>query len=325
MSDRAERTKAKKRFASVTTATVLFGIAIVHGFFPSRFTLDWPAVALIGLSGVILHWRKIEALLPLIKRLKLGEAEIEIQQKTGELAHSVQDSEREAKQLPTVGIPESELASKSIEHEILDLAARDKSAAMIRLSMELEREVLSLQGMLGLRNQARTNTLAEALRQLKEHKAITNRMTVAIEEFWEIRSGLLHGTSIFPEALLTSALDSGMRLLALLRAIPRPTYEVADPSVPLYKDRALKSRIDEYCGVMIEATLSDGAKASQLFPAGRVFERGETVGWDWDISRRFGPAYYADKNGEPLLAWSSSSAFVGRPERKREDSAAAGR
>lgn len=315
-----------RRIIPGAIATVLFALAIGHGFFPTRFMLDWPTVALIALAGLVMGWRKVEAILPLVKRFKLGQAEIEMQARTEELAESVQVSERAAKPALSTGTAELSLpdgSTKSVELEILDLAALNKPAAMIRLAIELEREILSLQGMLGLRNQARTNTLSEALRMLKVHKAISDRIAASVQEFWEIRNGLLHGTSTFPDALLTSALDSGVRLLALIRSIPRPTYEVADPAVLLYKDKDLKIRISEYMGVRIETTLLDGAKMQQVFPAGRKFERGEIVSWDWDTTRKFGPAYVRDTNGEAVLAWSSSSAFIGQPERGRESAAAA--
>lgn len=304
-----------------------------HSIAPSRLALDWPTVVVLAVALFLLVAPELEFLLPFIKKLKIGAAEVELREKIEELAVSVQRSEESV----PVAVPKDEAGSRlfslfwldqsqrlvgtGIEAQILNLAAKDKQAALIRLSIELEREVLLLHGMLGLRNNRRPVGFRRAVEQLRERGTISSEMANSLLEFWQVRNQIIHAQFSIdePNPILNSALDSGIRLLRLIRAIPRPIYRVLNPKVILYSDKGCKERITDYFGVLVETTNTDGRKLRQVLPAGRPFTKGEVVGWDWDLTRQYERAFYENpESGEPTLAWDSSAAFVGRTEHVKE-------
>ena len=321
--------EAVLRFLSKRLLAVLLLalFAIVHSLVPSRLALDWPTVALLGVALFLSVVPELEFLLPFIKKLKIGAAEVELQEKTIELAASVQQSEKstalsapnESSELNlflmTAGL--QRLLDTGIEAQILDLAAKDKQAALMRLAIEIEKEILLLHGMLGLRNKSRGGGLREAVEELRQNGTISAEMAEGLFEFWKVRNEIAHAQFSIggTNPILNSTLDSGVRLLRLIKAVPRPIYRVYDPKVFLFSDKDCTQRIAEHFGVIIETTDVDGRKRYQCWPAGRPFAKGEVVGWDWDMSRQFGPAFYMGlETRKPTLGWSSSPAFIGKTE-----------
>ena len=182
----------------------------------------------------------------------------------------------------------------------------------MRLAIEIEKEVIVLHGVIGLRNRFKSGTFRELVEQLTQHGTISNDIRTGLLEFWKVRNQIAH-SQLSDESILTSTLDSGIRLLRIIKAVPRPAYTVIEPHVQLYKDKNCTERITEYDGVLLEIANPDGGKKRMIYPAGREFIAGEVVGWDWDPNRRYWAAYYLNPDsGEPTVAWDSSMAFVGR-------------
>ncbi|HXM96920.1 MAG TPA: hypothetical protein VN982_00440 [Candidatus Dormibacteraeota bacterium] len=307
---------------------VLLTFVAVHSVLPSRLGLDWPSVAVLGIAFSLWLVPRWETLLPFVKTLKVGRTEIELREQADALAISVAKSEEpepmsttgqvqapESAEVPKASLPDDpyrRLVNTNVEAHILDLAAQDKQAALMRLAIEIEKEVLILHGALGLRNQQKARSFREFLEQLRRHGAISNDIREGLLEFWRVRSQIAH-SQLSDNSILTSALDSGLRLLRLIKAIPRGTYTVVNPDVELYKDADCREPIHNCQGVIIEIADPQGEKKNMIYPAGRDFVKGERVGWDWDMSKVYGQSYYRNPDtGKPMEAWSSSAAFVGQ-------------
>ena len=128
-----------------------------------------------------------------------------------------------------------------------------------------------------------------------------------------MRNEIAHAEIGYPSSILTSAIDSGIRLLRVIRGVPREKYTVVDPAVALYSDNHCQNQITDYVGVMLETTRVDGTKHRAVYPAGRSFAQGEIVGWDWDMRSKFGQAYYHDaESGQCREAFSESMGFIGK-------------
>jgi hypothetical protein len=312
---------SKRDYKRPLTILILFLFIAAHSLVPSRFGLDWPTVALLGIALALLLAPQLEFLLPFVKTLKIGKTEIELREQTTALAISVEKSEESAPQISESDVSAKpledrfkRLVSTDVEAHILDLAAKDKQAALMRLAIEIEKEVLLLHGTLGLRNQFKVGNFRDVVNQLVKHGALSKEMQHGLMEFWNVRNQIAHAR-LTDDSILTSALGSGIRLLRLIKAIPRPRYTIIHPSVPVYRDKACKEPITETCGVIIETTETDGRKIRMIYPAGREFVAGEIVGWDWDMDRVYGEAFYrSPDSGEITLAWSSSAAFVGQTQ-----------
>jgi hypothetical protein len=295
-------------------------LAVVHGIWPTKLTLDWPSVALLAIALALCFLPELAALAPLVKSLKLGAAQIEMRERTDTLAASVKKSEESIPAIEAAGVTEAikedqykRLANTDIEAHITDLAAKDKQAALLRLSVELEKELFVLHGELGLRNEAKgLLSFRDLVAHLKRFGAINAETERSLLEFRRVRNDIAHAGSVDP-SILNSAIDSGIRLLRVLRAVPRERHTVIDPAVALFSDPQCQNPVADTVGVLLETLSPEGTTRRQVFPAGRVFLAGETVGWDWDMTRRFGAAFYHDlETGNCREAWSASTAFVGK-------------
>jgi hypothetical protein len=220
-------------------AVAVLAGAIIHSLNPGRLALDWPTIALIGFALLLVIAPEIESVAPFIKKLKIAGTEIELQQRTSELWLSVERSEKSepstspAEDADEVPEPQDQfrpqLLDTTVEAKILDLAARDKQSALMRLAIEIERELILLHGTLGLRNRFRGANVRQIIEQLHQHEAISTEIRDGLSEFWEVRNRIAHAQFSFSETnpVLNSALDSGLRLLRLLKGIPRHVYRVA--------------------------------------------------------------------------------------------------
>ncbi len=79
-----------RRWAVVLALLLL---ALLHGIWPSRLRLDWPMIALIAVAVALMLEPELAAVLPFVKRLKIGEAEIELWKSMDELHKEVEKAE----------------------------------------------------------------------------------------------------------------------------------------------------------------------------------------------------------------------------------------
>jgi hypothetical protein len=340
-----------KRFLHyVTKRTLAVGVlallATIHCIVPSRLALDWPTVAVLGVALLLFVGPEVEYFLPFIKKFKLGSAEVElIERSATQLAIAVEKSEESEvedqnpkKQLTIVTLERdlqhnvdalvsnppyageaqrfSRILDTDIESQILDLASRDKQAAILRLAVEIEREIFLLHGVLGLRSRrSKPAYMARmALEELAKHGTISGELFTGLIDFWKVKNLLAHARFSMREEtpVFSSTLDSGIRLLRLLKAIPRPVYRVHRPKVVLFSDAQCTRQIADLFGVILEITQPDGRQDRHIYPAGKEFTKGELVGWDWDMSNVYDETFYLNDKGEPTKAWDESATFIGK-------------
>ena len=314
--------KVRRGYRRPVAVLVLLTIFGIHVLQPEKFKLDWPGVALLGGALALFLIPKLELLLPFVKKLKVGEAEIELRERVSALALSVEVSEQNPPEINTKKPVElllaearyERLVNTTVESHILDIAVKNKKAALIRLAIEIETEIIQLHGTVGLRNQSRARTVREFLDELVQQGTVSADLRAGLLEFWEVRNRVVHG-QVSDDSILASTVDSGIRLLRILKSIPRSVYVVVEPSVPLYVDAACTKKVPGLHGVILEITEPDGVKSRMIFPAAREFVVGEIVGWDWDMSKVHDGAFYLDPTtGHPKSAWGAALAFIGKPQ-----------
>jgi hypothetical protein len=107
----------------------------------------------------------------------------------------------------------------AVESTILDLAAKDKPSALLRLAVEIEKEMVSLvrAHRIELRRSA---TWLELVNGLTQSKVLDPQLAKALIEFGDIRNQVIHSVIGGPvqESQLSRALDNGLQLLRLLKA-----------------------------------------------------------------------------------------------------------
>ena len=110
-----------------------------------------------------------------------------------------------------------------VQSRILDLAARDKESALIRLGIEIEKESAIIQQSYGALIPQRGISWSDTISDLEGQSVIPKSITRALMDFRNVRNRVVHATSGsgITEHLITSAIDSGLRIYRLLKATPR--------------------------------------------------------------------------------------------------------
>lgn len=193
-------------------ALLVLSVFVAHSVWPRHVQTDWPTITLLGIFILIVASREVSGLLPFIKRLKLGVAEIEMYEHAQRLYQEVEKAEE------TGPIPAPETAAP--EHSILELASKDREAAVVRLAIEIEEELYALVGPSEMPTE-RPKTIRKMVNELVSRQILPSPAAAAILEFRDVRNRVIHPSQagVVPSTVLASAIDSGIRLLRLLRGL----------------------------------------------------------------------------------------------------------
>jgi uncharacterized protein YutE (UPF0331/DUF86 family) len=208
-----------KNWKTATMGLFLLGVGLVHARWPQRLAMDWPSVALI-FGGILFFFAgQLGKWLPYLKRLKIGEAEIELQEKLGDLRENIKElDEKGTKRLvdatSVVGAEQADLQSK-----ILDLSAQDREAALIRLSIEIEKELARLSNKISFKDSV--SSWRKAVDSLLKAQVIEEPLGDALLEFRDVRNQVIHSGLRRPvkQQILLSAIDDGLIILRHLKAL----------------------------------------------------------------------------------------------------------
>jgi hypothetical protein len=145
---------------------------------------------------------------------------------------------------------------------------------------------------------------------------ISEETATSTRAFYELRNRIVHGRlgAVLAEPELVSLIDSGLRLLEILRSIPRQMYKVRDV-VAFFSDPSAKVPVEGARAVVLETTSADGKQQTlSVYPTTKSYERGLVLSWEWNLAKVWGQAWYRDsQTGEIKHGWDSSAEFVGRP------------
>jgi hypothetical protein len=153
------------------------------------------------------------------------------------------------------------------------------------------------------------------VRVLVQKKVISNESADSIERFYELRNRLLHGNlrEAYRELELVGLIDSALRLLDILKSIPRETYTVLS-LVPFFSDNLATQEVQGARAVVLDASSHDGNRRSAAYPTTKDYEPGQVVSWEWNLKKVWGSAWYREpQTGAIKHGWDSAAEFVGRP------------
>jgi hypothetical protein len=211
----------KGRQGRLIGALLIVGAAL-HAFKPAWLTLDWPSITLI-LVGVFLLFVPLDEIGTVIESLEFGKTKI-LFRKVEKLDRSVKDAEMQE------GITDAPVPRDSpegrIENRIQALLSTDKEMALIKIGIEIERVLSELYESEGQTIMRPGLVWRQAVDFLEEKGAISFATSTACLQFRDIRNQLIHPSGAdVPEELVTSAVDSGLKLLRILsKALRDPDF-----------------------------------------------------------------------------------------------------
>jgi hypothetical protein len=202
----------------------------------------------------------------------------------------------------------------NFEQQILEEAAASPVVAIMRLTLEIDRELRKLLAVTGALGHYQ-GELPEAIKLLESsgELQLPRELKDTLTQFWSLRNQVVH--SQISEHLALRALDYGLRILRLVKSIPRHSYVVYKSGVPLYQDAAgTQPRLDVR-GVILETVSSNGESLrKQVFPTTKSYSPGESLSWEWNLlNKGWGETWYRDPDTMQVKpAWSASLEFTGR-------------
>ncbi len=185
--------------------------------------------------------------------------------------------------------------------------------ALILLSAHLERAVRELLLTTGW-GTGPWRGLRTGVERLVEVGVMTAGAASALNSFARVRNGIVHGFAGATDDEVIAAIDSGIALLRVVRAIPRERHFVQHVGVPVFADENMSKELDVKAVILKAVSPGAAAVTFRIFPTSRMhFEIGMEVAWEWS-GPTHGEAWYADPEdgGHIKQAWLGSMEFVGR-------------
>lgn len=211
---------------AVVSGTILIVVAVIRAFSPNRVLLDWPVLVALCAGIALLFLPQIIYALPFIKKVRWGDKEIEIQARVEVLSEGVEKLKQEPpSKLSNQGEGELELRERlledKIESKILELSKYDKESALLRLAIEIEKELLILCRAMDVEPERRT--WRALVTELLKKDVLSKPMADAILEFRDVRNSVIHSGFGGPilEDSLTRTIENGLALLRSIRLTPR--------------------------------------------------------------------------------------------------------
>jgi hypothetical protein len=281
----------------------------------------WPILAFI------LVWRFHDEVGLILRRVadfkkgKLFGQEVEMEDKLNRLEGSAVAVEEKVAAIP----PEQDTVSAnpaSREFDYLVEAARSPRAAFMLLSADVEREARIVLARTGrLRGRTRV-PLATAVQEISGLFSFgLSDVLELLDQFRSVRNAIVHGHAAVTESDIFRAIDSGLKLLKVLKAIPSEKHTVKHANLPLFVDANCTVAFPESAGRQVFGLMLEseepgtGNKFDRVFPTtNRDYKVGEQLSWEWELNRAYGQAWYRDPTGgKPTKAWDQSMEFAGRP------------
>jgi hypothetical protein len=213
------------------------------------------------------------------------------------------------------------MVTATFEQQILEDAAASPIVAIMRLTLEIDRELRRLLAATGNLAQYQ-GELPEAIVLLEKANGIElpRELKDTLTQFWSLRNQIVH--SNVSQHIALRALDYGLRILKMVKSIPRYSYIVVRADIPVYANSACNPPArEDVRGVILETFSPEGNPTGRhIFPSTKKYWPGESVSWEWNRQNEkgWGASWYQElDSNDPSRrtiksAWGDSLEFVGR-------------
>ena len=189
--------------------TVSLGLAIARLVWPD-VKVDGTTVWLVALAAAVFLLPEIADVIPYVKKVKMGPAEVELRDDIAKLNREV---ERVQAERPGVNPLPSEA------EEVIREAAQDPRAALLLLSTKIEQAIRERARESGLLEGGRPLPLVRLLEAGIERQVFPKSILPAFRDFWAVRNKVAHGMQFdVSEQSVLSLISLGSELLRALSA-----------------------------------------------------------------------------------------------------------
>ena len=176
--------------------------------------VDTSTVWLLAIAALAFVMPELKALAPYIKRIKIGDTEIELVEQISRLGREVEKAQESVAKSPTAEWPAS---TTSEINEILLETSKDPRAALLLVAAKLEQQVRARIEEAGLAESKRFMSLSQIVNVGVSAGIFPQELMPAFRDFWTVRNRVAHGEAFEVESSnLFSLISLGTELLKMV-------------------------------------------------------------------------------------------------------------
>lgn len=188
----------------VFIALLCLAFAVVHAVNPEA-SIDATSVWLLAIAGLMFLLPDLKTLLPYLKRVKVGDTEIELEK----LGREVDKATESVASLTT---------DTSVD-EVLHEAGRSPQAGLLLLSSKMEEQVRERLRAAGVKEAGSMMPLPKLVEKGVQQGLYGESILPALKDFWAARNDVAHGRAFdVSDQTLYSLISIGTQLLRALTA-----------------------------------------------------------------------------------------------------------
>ena len=177
-------------------------------------TVDDTSLWLIAIAAFLFVAPELKTVLPYIKRVRIGNTELELVQQIADLGKEVVKAQEAIAARPGVVAPSA--VSSEVE-EIYRRTSQDPRAALLLLSAELEQRVRSRLQNAGVERSGRLMSLPQAVEAGVRADILPREVLPPFRDFWAVRNRVAHGDALeVDNSIIYSLVSVGAELLKMV-------------------------------------------------------------------------------------------------------------
>jgi hypothetical protein len=192
-------------------------LIVARYIYPS-VQIDTTTVWLVAIAAIAFLFPEIKSFTPYIKRVKIGDTEVELKDEIEKLGNEVEKAQESASQRLTITPMGPDLLDRSsFEIEsVLENALKDPRATLLLLSAKIEKELKNRLSETGI-NTERVYSFRELSRLAVEKEILSKESASALDDFGKVRNRVAHGEAFDVEDyVIYSLISLGTKLLQII-------------------------------------------------------------------------------------------------------------
>ena len=189
----------------VFIALLCLAFAVVHAVNPEA-SIDATSVWLLAIAGLMFLLPDLKTLLPYLKRVKVGDTEIELEKLGREVERA------------TEAVADQTLAPAGVD-DVLKEAGRSPQAGLLLLSSKMEEQVRERLRAAGMKEAGSMMPLPKLVERGVQQGLWGESVVPALKDFWAARNDVAHGRGFdVADQTLYSLISIGLQLYKALTA-----------------------------------------------------------------------------------------------------------
>jgi len=199
---------------------ICIGIVVVRIIYPD-LNFDWISFSLILIAALLIFSSDLKEYTERVKKLKVGDLEIELEERIKELAiktdETLEEKSETIKKPPSISGPPWMKDSKEQLRDKISEMIDIPEAALVLIAIEIEKELRAIFEKADFGDMKIPMSPIRQINLLNEKGIIDVETKDIFQQFWQIRNKVVHGHSLqLSEKQRIEIIEIGLKVLKLL-------------------------------------------------------------------------------------------------------------